>query len=130
MVEPEAANCLQQSARAGHPETVEGDLDTLMAGLACGEVSLLAWDILQPGADDFITLSENAVAPCMTRLAAGGIELEAGESGVAGIAAAIAAAADPELSAALGLDQNSRVFVIGTEGATDPEVYQRLVGAA
>lgn len=130
VVEPEAANCLQQSARAGRPETVEGDLETLMAGLACGEVSLLAWDILQRGADDFVTLSENAVAPCMIRLAADEARLEAGESGIAGIAAAIGAAADPELSAALGLDKHSRVFVIGTEGATDPEVYQRLVGAA
>ena len=47
---------------------VEGDLDTLMAGLACGEVSHIAWDILDKGADDFITLSEDAVAPCMQAL--------------------------------------------------------------
>ena len=55
VVEPEAANCLQESAKAGELQVVEGDLDTLMAGLACGEVSHIAWEILDKGADDFIT---------------------------------------------------------------------------
>jgi len=129
VVEPEAANCLQQSARAGHPVTVEGDLDTLMAGLACGEVSLLAWEILKIGVDDFLTLGEDAVGPCMRLLANGDPPIEAGESAVAGIAALIGARADDALSAALGLDQSSRVFILGTEGATDPDLYQQLISA-
>ena len=129
VVEPEQANCLQQSAEAGHPVTVEGDLDTLMAGLACGEVSLLAWKILEPGANDFMTLSEDAIAPCMRLLAQGSPEIEAGESAVAGIAALIAARDDDAMSNTLGLDTTSRVFIIGTEGATDPELYQKLVAA-
>ena len=127
VVEPERANCLQQSARAGKPVTVCGDLETLMAGLSCGEVSLLAWQILAPGVDDFMTVGEDAVAPCMRLLAADNLAIEAGESAVAGLAAALAARADPDLSAALDLDQSSRVFVIGTEGATDAEIYCRLV---
>lgn len=129
VVEPEQANCLQQSAAAGHPVTVEGDLDTLMAGLACGEVSLLAWEILKSGANDFMTLSEDAIAPCMRLLAQGDPEIEAGESAVAGIAALIAAREDEAMSNTLGLDASSRVFIIGTEGATDPELYQQLVAA-
>ncbi len=127
VVEPEQANCLQESARSGERATVEGDLDTLMAGLACGEVSLLAWDILKPGVDDFMTVSEDAVAPCMKLLAAGQPPVEAGESAVAGLAAAIVARADAALSKQLGLDDSSRIFVIGTEGATDPELYQQLI---
>ena len=127
VVEPEQANCLQESARQGQRVTIEGDLDTLMAGLACGEVSLLAWDILQPGVDDFLTISEDAVAPCMQLLARGVPPIEAGESAVAGLAAAIVAREDATLAAKLGLDASSRIFVIGTEGATDPEVYQRLM---
>lgn len=127
VVEPEQANCLQESARQGKRVTVEGDLDTLMAGLACGEVSLLAWDILQPGVDDFMTISEDAVAPCMQLLARGLPPVEAGESAVAGLAAAIVAREDATLAAQLGLDASSRIFVIGTEGATDPDVYQRLM---
>ena len=109
--------------------TVEGDLDTLMAGLACGEVSLLAWQILKSGANDFMTLSEDAIAPCMRLLAQGNPEIEAGESAVAGIAALIAARDDNAMSNALGLNASSRVFIIGTEGATDPELYQKLVAA-
>jgi diaminopropionate ammonia-lyase len=128
VVEPEQANCLQQSARAGKPVTVEGDLDTLMAGLSCGEVSTLAWEILQPGANDFMTVSEDAVAPCMRLLANGEPAIEAGESAVAGLAALIAARNDLTMSTTLGLDQSSQVFVIGTEGATDAELYRELVG--
>ncbi|MGD8840826.1 MAG: diaminopropionate ammonia-lyase [Gammaproteobacteria bacterium] len=129
VVEPEQANCLQQSARRGEPVTVEGDLETLMAGLSCGEVSLLAWEILKPGADDFMTVSEDAVGACMRLLARGEHAIEAGESAVAGLAAAIAAREDPEMSARLGLGADSSIFVIGTEGATDPEVYRELVEA-
>ncbi len=71
VVEPEAANCLQESAQAGTPVTVGGGLETLMAGLACGEVSLLAWEILSIGIDDFMTLDEGSVGPCMRLLASG-----------------------------------------------------------
>jgi diaminopropionate ammonia-lyase len=127
VVEPEQANCLQQSAASGKPVAVEGDLETLMAGLSCGEVSLLAWEILEPGADDFMTLSEDAVAPCMRLLASNDPAIEAGESAVAGLAAAIASREDPDMAAKLGLDESSLIFVIGTEGATDPELYQQLV---
>jgi diaminopropionate ammonia-lyase len=127
VVEPEQANCLQQSARAGEPVAVEGDLETLMAGLSCGEVSMLAWEILKRGADDFMTLSENAVAPCMRLLARNEPPIEAGESAIGGIGALLATRADPELSTELGLDASSRVFVIGTEGATDPDLYRQLL---
>ena len=131
IVEPEQANCLQLSARAGKPVAVTGALETLMAGLACGEVSSLAWQILSVGADDFLTISEDAVPATMRLLAAGFAgdpAIEAGESAVPGLAAALIARADPALSAALGLDASSRVLVIGTEGATDPALYRKLVG--
>ena len=127
VVEPQQANCLQQSAASGKPVTVEGDLETLMAGLSCGEISLLAWEILEPGADDFMTLSEDAVAPCMRLLANNDPAIEAGESAVAGLAAAIAGRENPEMALTLGLDDSSLIFVIGTEGATDQQVYQQLV---
>ena len=129
VVEPEQANCLQQSARAGEAVVVHGDLETLMAGLACGEVSALAWPILEAGADDFLTIGESAVAPTMRLLHDREPSIEAGESAVAGIAAALIARADPAFAQRLQLDSDSRVFVIGTEGATDPEVYHELVGA-
>jgi len=130
IVEPEKANCLQESARAGTPVTVEGDLDTLMAGLACGEVSALAWEILSIGANDFLTVNEEAV-PLTMQLLAQGFDgdppIEAGESAVGGLAALISAQNNPEYAQALGLDENSRVYILGTEGATDPDLYRQLI---
>jgi diaminopropionate ammonia-lyase len=131
IVEPENANCLQESARNGSPVVVEGDHDTLMAGLACGEVSTLAWEILGVGGNDFMTVNEEAV-PLTMRLLAQGYNgdpaIEAGESAVAGLAALITACNSPESAAQLGLDKSSRVYILGTEGATDPEIYAQLVG--
>jgi diaminopropionate ammonia-lyase len=130
IVEPEQANCLQLSARAGQPVAVTGNLETLMAGLACGEVSALAWQILAVGADDFMTVSEEAVPATMRLLAKGFGQdpaIEAGESAVPGLAAVLIARNQPAFSEALGLGPDSRVLVIGTEGATDPELYRTLV---
>src|SRR5690349_20727020 len=63
VVEPAAAACLFNSAKVGQPSRFEGPLDTVMAGLACGEPSTLAWKILDVGADYFMTISdERAVA--------------------------------------------------------------------
>jgi len=131
VVEPHSADCLYRSAVNGRPTPAEGDLDTVMAGLACGEVSLLAWALLERGADDFMTIPDEAAVAAMRRLAEGN-ELDrpmvAGESGVAGLAAVLCAAGDEEARAALGLWPDARVLVFGTEGATDPAVYARIVG--
>ncbi len=130
IVEPEQANCLQESAKAGKAVAVTGDLETLMAGLACGEVSSLAWEILANGADDFMTLSEDAVAPLMKMLSQGyktDTAVEAGESAVPGLAGAMVAAQDDHYRGLLGLTAESKILVIGTEGATDPELYASLI---
>jgi diaminopropionate ammonia-lyase len=130
VVEPDRAPCLLESARAGRPTSVAITEETVMAGLSCGDPSLLAWDILADCADDFLAIPDTAIGPLMKRLAdetAGG-PIVAGESAVAGLAGLIAARRDSELSAALALDAHSRVLVIGTEGATDPEIYEKLVG--
>jgi len=106
--------------------TVGGDLDTIMAGLACGEPSELAWKLLSPGADAFVTIPDERAADAMRDLAPLGIA--AGESGVAGLAGFRAIAGDARVRAALGLGPHSRVLCIGTEGATDPEIYREIVG--
>ena len=132
VVEPEKANCLQESARAGSPVVVGGDLETLMAGLACGEVSMLAWEILSVGANDFATVNEETV-PRVMRLLAQGTDgdpsIEAGESAVAGLAALICAQSNTEQAKLLGLDATSKIYILGTEGATDPELYQQLINS-
>jgi diaminopropionate ammonia-lyase len=128
VAEPDKAACLLASAEAGAPVTVPGELDTLMAGLACGEPSLLAWQELERSAFAFCCVTDDSAVACMKLLAARTPPVVAGESAVAGLAALLLAAAEPFARAALALDEGSRVLLFGTEGATDPEVYERLVG--
>jgi diaminopropionate ammonia-lyase len=127
VVEPDRAACLLASARAGAVTTVHGDLGTIMAGLACGEPSLLAWQELERAAWAFQSISDNAAADTLRLLAGRGIPI--GESGVAGLTGLRVAMSDPAAQAALRLDADSRVLVFGTEGITDPEVYQHLLGS-
>lgn len=126
VVEPDQAACLLVSAELGTPTAIPGDLDTLMAGLACGEPSLLAWQELARGAAAFMAVPDAAAVECMRLLA--GLGMVAGESGVAGLAGLLVAAGDPAARAALGIDADSRVLLFSTEGATDPELYKALVG--
>lgn len=131
IVEPDKAACLFESAKQGKPVAVHGELDTVMAGLACGEVSLLAWEILKPGAQAFLTIDDESALEAMRILADGRFgdaPIVAGESAVAGLVGALAAAGDTELRKQLDLNESSRVLVFGSEGATDPELYQRIVG--
>jgi diaminopropionate ammonia-lyase len=126
VVEPDKADCLTRSAEAGRVVHLSGDLDTIMAGLSCGEPSPLAWAVLDPGADAFMAIGDAAIAPAMRALAALGVV--GGESGVAGLAGLRIAATDRAMRGALGLDASSRVLLFGTEGATDPALYEELVG--
>ena len=128
VAEPEKAACLLASAEAGEPVSVPGDLDTLMAGLACGEPSLLAWQELERGAFAFVSVSDDSAVDCMKLLARRDPKVVAGESAVAGLAALLLAARDPFARAMLGLGADSRILLFGTEGATDPETYETLVG--
>lgn len=131
VVEPELAPCLFASARNNSPTKIDISSETVMAGLSCGEVSAVAWPVLQHHADDFLTISDSIVAPTMKLLRDspfGDLPVVAGESAVAGLAAFIAARQNDSLSAALNLTADSRILVLGTEGATDPQVYQRMTG--
>lgn len=130
IVEPELAACLFESARAGQATTVEIAEETIMAGLSCGEPSEMAWEILKEEASDYLTIPDNLVAPTVRLLArpqGNDPAIEAGESAVAGLAALIAACQDPTLRKALGLDQSSRVLLIGSEGVTDPDIFKAIM---
>lgn len=126
VVEPASAACLFESVQAMRWTAVGGALETIMAGLACGEPSLLAWHILQPGVDAVMTIDDADAAAMMCRLAAVGIA--GGESGVAGLAGFERLARTPAAREALGLTAQSRILCYGTEGATDAEVYRSIVG--
>jgi diaminopropionate ammonia-lyase len=131
VVEPTRADCVLRSLAAGRPVVVGGALDTVMAGLACGEVSELAWEILHGGANAAIAVDDGLALEAVRRLArpaAGDAPVVAGETGASGLAALLAAAADPALRTRLGLDADARVLLLGSEGDTDPQIYRTVVG--
>jgi diaminopropionate ammonia-lyase len=127
VVEPDRAACLLASAELGERTAIPGDLDTVMAGLACGEPSLIAWQELDRAAAAFMAVPDEAAVACMRLLRDCGVV--SGESGVAGLTGYLLAAADPAAKQTLGLDAASRVLLFSTEGATDPEAYAKLVGS-
>jgi diaminopropionate ammonia-lyase len=131
VVEPRQADCLFQSAVQGRAAKATGSVDSVMAGLACGETSPLAWKFLQPSVDDFMTIEDSAAVQAMRLLAVGSdkdIPIVAGESGVAGLAGLQALRNNAAWSQQVGLDERSRILLINTEGATAPAVYEALVG--
>ena len=131
VVEPNRCDCLYQSACNSGPVRVAITEESIMAGLSCGEVSLLAWSILETGADHFLSIGDDDVAMAMRMLATGGYaptRIIAGESAVAGLLGFIAAARDATLSSVMGLNATSRILLFGTEGATDPGIYRKLTG--
>ena len=132
VVDPARAACIVESARAGAPVVVPEGEPTVMAMLECYEPSLVAWRILARTADAFMTVDEDDAIDAMRTLAepvAGDPAIVAGESGGVGFAALCNAVASPEIADALGLDRDSRIMLINTEGATDPARYAELVGA-
>lgn len=133
VVEPQQADCLYQSALLGRPASTAGTVDSVMAGLACGEASPLAWRFLQPGIDHFMTVSDAQAVQAMGVLArgdAGDVPVLSGESGAAGLAALQALAGSVAWRTQVGLDAASLVLLISTEGATAPALYTALTGCS
>lgn len=131
LCDPMEAACWFESLKAGRPSIVSGDLETLMAGLACGEVSQLAWDILSDQVVAVIALEDTAAETAMRQLNAGNAtdaSMIAGESGVGGLAGFLAIASDVDTRDSLNLTSESRLLFFSTEGATDVDTYERIVG--
>ncbi len=135
IVEPDKANCIFLSALEsdGKVHTVTGALDTIMAGLACGEPNTVAWGILKDYSDMFFSCPDY-VAARGTRILANPVKddpgVVSGESGSVGIGLLSLLLEKPEYGQALqqlGLGKDSIVAVISTEGDTDPQGYKRIL---
>ncbi len=135
VMEASAADCLYRSALAGDGEirTVEGDLSTIMAGLACGEPNTISWDILRNHADAFLSCPDWVSAKGMRMLAVplkGDPKVISGESGAVGmgvLASIMGSEEYRELREALRLDRFSKVLLFSTEGNTDSEKFRSIV---
>ena len=130
-VEPEDAACFLESIERGdgRPVRARGALRSIMAGLNCGQPSLLAWPLLRDGVDLFLAIEDRWAEEAMRAYHRHGVV--AGESGAAALAGLLALGEESSLRGAydhLDLTPESRVLVLNTEGATDPEGYRRVVG--
>jgi diaminopropionate ammonia-lyase len=132
--EPVGAACLLESVKAGASINISGPFTTIMAGLRCGKASHIAWPVISETVDAFVAIDDEQCAAAMRAL---GDPLNndpvviAGAAGSCGLAGLLAIQTDERLSSVrqvLGLDSRSRVLVINTEGATDPELYARITG--
>lgn len=135
VVESDQADCLYRSACAGDGKirTVGGDMHTIMAGLACGEPSIISWQILKDKVSAFASLPDRVAADGMRVLGAplpGDPRVISGESGAAPLGFLYALMRDGELTPLrekLKIGKDSRVLLFSTEGATDPENYRKVV---
>ena len=135
VVEPYEADCIYQTALAndGALHFTKSKLNTMMAGLACGEPSKLAWNVLKSTADYALTCGDEVSARAMKLLAHpldNGDKIISGESGAVGVGVTVELMKNADcraLKEELGLDENSVVLCISTEGATDRENYNRIV---
>lgn len=135
IVEPNKADCIFRTAEAddGTLHFVTGDMDTIMAGLACGEPCSIGWNVLRDYADNFISCPDYTAAQGMRLLGnpeAGDTKVISGESGASAFGCVAEIMRDPslaELRTKLKLDENSRVLFFSTEGDTDKENYKSIV---
>ncbi|QEN08037.1 diaminopropionate ammonia-lyase [Oceanispirochaeta crateris] len=135
VVEPENADCLYASMKQndGKPHSITGSLDTIMAGLACGEPSPLAWNILKEKTDAFISCPDYIAAKGMRIYATplkGDPFIVSGESGAVTLGALIGILTEEglkDLKESLKLDSQSQILLINTEGNTDPDHFRQII---
>ena len=135
VVEADEAACLYKSASAGDGKIrfVDGDMQTIMAGLACGEPNTISWEILKNNSSFFVSCPDWVAAKGMRMLAApvkGDTPVTSGESGAVsmGLIATLMESDDyKDLRESMGLDHSSKIIMFSTEGDTDPENYRAIV---
>ena len=135
VLEADVAACLYKGAVAGDGEEriVDGDMQTIMAGLACGEPNTTSWDILKNHVSVFVSAPDWVAAEGMRMLSApikGDPQVVSGESGAAPFGLLASIMKNPKLAdlkKVLKLDENSKVLLFSTEGDTDPDRYREIV---
>ena len=135
VVEPNKADCVFRTAEAndGKLHFVTGDMDTIMAGLACGEPCTIGWEVLRDHADNFVSCPDYVAAKGMRVLGnpmPGDQRIVSGESGAATVGCVsniLLRGGLAELKEKLHLDESSRILFISTEGDTDKDNYRKVV---
>jgi diaminopropionate ammonia-lyase len=130
IVEPDSAACVLESIKSGKIEKIDIKRESLMGGMSCGEVSLVPWEILKNSVKYCISLPDDDIAKTMKLLGNAIFSNEkiiAGENSAPGVISLIASCEDEKIKDKLGLNKDSNILVIGCEGDTDQEMYQKLI---
>ena len=130
VVEPDSAACVMESIKTGKIEKIDIKRESLMGGMSCGEVSLVPWEILKNSVKHCISLPDDDIAKTMKLLGNSSFsdnQIVAGENSAPGVIGLIASYEDQDIKQNLQLNQNSNVLIIGCEGDTDKEMYQKLI---
>jgi diaminopropionate ammonia-lyase len=126
-VEPASADCLLESVAAGRIVSVPGPHDSIMSGLNCGRISLVAWPTVSRTIDLLVAVDDEPAREAMRLAAESGIE--SGETGAAGLGGLleILRTGGAEVRRTLGIGRETRVLLFNCEGATDPDAYRRIM---
>ena len=130
VVEPDSAACVMESIKTGKIEKIDIKRESLMGGMSCGEVSLVPWEILKNSVKYCISLPDDDIAKTMRLLGNGNFsndKIIAGENSAPGVISLIASCEDEKIKEKMKLNKDSNILLIGCEGDTDQEMYQKLV---
>ena len=130
VVEPDSAACVLESIKSGKIEKIDIQRESLMGGMSCGEVSLVPWEILKNSVKYCISLPDDDIAKTMKLLGNATLsdkKIIAGENSAPGVISLIACCEDEKIKEKLQLNKNSNILLIGCEGDTDQEMYQKLI---
>ena len=130
VVEPDSAACVLESIRTGKIEKIDIIRESLMGGMSCGEVSLVPWEILKNSVKYCISLPDDDIAKTMKLLGNANFSDEkiiAGENSAPGVISLISSCENEKIKEKMQLSKNSNVLLIGCEGDTDKEMYQKLI---
>ena len=130
VVEPDSAACVMESIKSGKIEKINIKKESLMGGMSCGEPSLVPWQILKKSLNHCISLPDDDIGRAMKLFASasfGDDKIIAGENSAPGVISLIASYNDEQIKKKLDLNSNSNVLLIGCEGDTDQEMYQKLL---
>ena len=130
VVEPESAACVWESVKNGKIEKIDIKRESLMGGMSCGEVSLVPWEILKNSVKYCISLPDDDIAKTMKLLGNASFsndKIIAGENSAPGVICLITSCEDNKIKEKMELNKDSNILLIGCEGDTDQEMYQKLI---
>ena len=130
VVEPDSAACVMESIKTGKIEKINIVRESLMGGMSCGEPSPVPWEILKKSVNNCISLPDDDIGKAMNLFANasfGDDKIIAGENSAPGVISLIASCNNENIKNKINLNSSSNVLLIGCEGDTDQEMYQKLL---